>query len=160
MRNRTSIGLGLLAAGTIFLAGCAPKNPSMEGITLLVPQDGISAIQVKSDNSGLEGCRINGNQIVTITRDTFWSPNTGSGDDLRQDLKEVKVKDTGSCRKDKSIFLSKEDAEKLQKEGVKSTPEGKPIFVPLEETKTPTPQSSMGREFVRSKISMRGERRF
>lgn len=62
---------------------------------------------------------------VKVTRETYWSPNTGaSGDNLSTDLVEIDATNPGSCDSIRPIFLTRKTASKLDKEIVSISPEG------------------------------------
>ena len=125
MKHRGSVGFRLLATALIFItAGCMPGK-SLAGATLQIPAVGVPAWQIKSDRSGHDNCQIGGGQQARVTRETYWSPNTGaSGDNLSTDLVEIDVTNPGSCDSIRPIFLTRKTASKLDKEIASTSPEG------------------------------------
>ena len=124
MKIKVKVGNGLLAASMLFLASCAPAPQIDEGDILQVPPGGAPAWQMKQNRTGPDHCQIGGNQLVKVTRKTYWSPYTGSGDSDVTDLVEINVKDRGSCDDLRSIFLKTDNAGKLEKQNSRTSPEG------------------------------------
>ncbi len=131
MKHKVGGGFRLMIAALIFLASCAPVNATLEGKRVTLPNEGIPALQVKIDRSGLDSCRLPGPQTGTIGRKTHWESSMGSQGSIWTDLYEVdEVTDMGSCDRMRSVFIKTEVAGKLPEQQTNPSSQEAP-FTPI-----------------------------
>lgn len=120
-----------MMAALIFLASCAPVNATLEGKWVTLPNEGVPALQVKPDRSGLDSCRLPGSQPGRIGRQTYWESSMGSQGSIRTDLYEVDgVADTGSCDPMRPVFIEAGVAGKLPEQQTNPSSQETP-FAPI-----------------------------
>lgn len=131
MKNKVGRSLKFMMAALIFLASCAPVNATLEGKSVMLPKDGISALQVKVNRGGLDSCALPGSQSGKIGRQTYWESSMGSQGSLRTDLYELdEITNTGSCDPTRPIFIKVEDASKLPEQQTNPSSKESP-FIPV-----------------------------
>lgn len=131
MKHKVGGGFRLMMAAMIFLASCAPVNATLEGKRVTLPNEGIPALQVKVDRSGLDSCRLPGPQTGTIGRQTYWESSMGSQGSIRTDLYEVdEVASMGSCDPMRPVFVEAEEAGRLPEQQTNPSSQEAP-FTPI-----------------------------
>lgn len=134
MKHKIGGSFRFVMAALIFLASCGPVNSTLEGKSIFLPKDGVSALQVKLDRSGLDSCRLPGSQSGKIGRQTYWESSMGSQGSIRTDLHQIdEITDMGSCDPMRPVFIKTKDAGNLA-EQQSSSPSKETPFVPVDGT--------------------------